>query len=392
MRKRLVQSRLIWLYGILVLLLVTIGAWWFYFVTHEGQVRADFHRAQLASEREHALLLIRSDPALAADPEGQLGHAFPELVFSRRDGDLTVDVRPEILQAIEDQVRATRNMFLSEGLFFLALLLAGVTILIHAWRSEIRYKQARELFLAGATHEFKTPLASLRLYTETLGRRELTDDDRQRIHGRMLDDLLRLEALVDDVLALSSDGAFGRGPRQTLDLARECRTVVTELQSFANDRGARIRLSAPPGCFILGQRLIFALALRNLIGNAVKHGGRGVKVDVIVEAGPEWHRVHVRDDGPGIPRRLHARIFSCFYSACTDRDEPDEAAGERRTGAGVGLYLVKRNVEKLGGRVELESTLDKGATFTLYLPAIRPPDSPDAVPATDDDGTGGDER
>lgn len=378
-RNRLIHRRLGWLYGTLVILLVVMGAWWIYYVTHEEQVRADFHRRQLASERLHAEYLIRFDPSLAADPVGQLGDAFPNLVFRRDGKEVVVEVRPELLVEIENEVRATRNMFLYEGLFFLVLLLAGASILSHAWRSELKFKQARELFLAGATHEFKTPLASLRLYTETLGRDGVAEEDHRRIRSRMLDDILRLESLVDDVLALSADDTFSRGPRQRLDLAGECRTVVNELQGFAADHGARIGLSAPDGCQIMGQRLVFALALRNLVSNAVKHGGSGVKIDVQLTPGDTWHQVSVKDDGPGIPRRLHGKVFSCFFSGCGNNR--GEQTGLPTRGAGLGLYLVKRNIDILGGRVTLNSDTGRGATFTMFLPALAPTMASDRIPS-----------
>ena len=348
------------LYGILVALIVVMGAWWVYFLTHEGQVHADYRRQMLDNERLHAAFLIQADPAVAADPQGRLGEAFPHLVFRHEADGLNVLIDPAVLVEIDDDVRRRRNMLLYEGFFFLLLLLAGASILIHAWRSETRFKQARELFLAGATHEFKTPLASLRLYTETLGRRELAPDDRDGILGRMLEDVGRLEILVDDVLALSADDTFSHGPRHDLDLADECRTVVDELKRFADDRGARLRLTTAPGAVIRGQRLVFALALRNLIINAIKHGGPSVAVDVVLEPGKRWHQVHVSDDGPGIPRRQHERVFECFYSG-------DGSIGTK--GTGLGLYLVRRNVQNLGGRVDLVSEPDRGAKFTISLPA-----------------------
>ena len=109
---------------------------------------------------------------------------------------MEVFIDPEVAAAIRRDAQATRNMFLYEGFFFIILLVAGSTILFLSWRSENKFTQSRELFLSGVTHEFKTPLASLKLYTETLCREGLQDDDRARIRERMVEDVRRLEALL----------------------------------------------------------------------------------------------------------------------------------------------------------------------------------------------------
>ena len=251
-------------------------------------------------------------------------------------------------------------MFVFEGIFFLSLLVAGSGILIYSWRTEVKYKQTRTLFLAGATHEFKTPLASLRLYTETMCRDGLSDEDRTRIRFNMLEDMGRLDNLVNDVLALSAGDTFDDGPLTRLDLAAETRRVINELKRYADERGAEFILEADDEAVILGNQVTFALALRNLLINAVKHSPDEVRVVIKVQAGRRIHRVHVGDNGPGIPRRLQDKVFECFYSGIREG---------RSGGAGIGLHLVRQNVENLGGQVALVSEEGQGSTFTITLPA-----------------------
>ena len=251
-------------------------------------------------------------------------------------------------------------MFLWEGLFFLLLLGAAATILVVAQRREREFKRARELFLAGATHEFKTPLASLRLYAETLNREGLAETDQRRIRGLMIEDMKRLEGLVNQVLAMSGEDTFREEPRQRIDLAAEARAVLADMQGFFASHGAEVTADLPDGHAILGQRLPLNLALRNLVQNAVKFSPRPARVQVVLRRDERWQRLSVRDRGPGIPRRLHGKVFECFYTG-----------SDQRPGAGLGLYLVRRNVERLGGRVELESGEGEGATFTLVLPVYE---------------------
>jgi signal transduction histidine kinase len=354
------SNRLGIFYTVLVLLLLVMGAWWLYFLTQVGNDRADYQIQKLATDKMHASFLIQSDPQVRENPRAYLGSAFPHLVFVKTDTGVEVMVDPAIMRSIREDARATRNMFLYEGFFFIILLVAGSTILFLSWRSEVKFKETRELFLSGATHEFKTPLASLRLYTETLSREGLGDEDRVRIQGRMVEDIIRLETLVDGVLSMSADDAFDHGPEERLDLAAECRTVIDDLRGFTSDHRAEVLLQAAGPAFIMGRVLTFHLALRNLIVNAVKHSPDPVKVEVHLEQGAKWHRITVKDNGPGIPRRLHEKVFECFYSGSKDNRKP---------GAGVGLHLVRRNIETLGGRTELDSEEGAGCTFTMVLPA-----------------------
>ena len=355
------SNRLGIFYVILVLLLLVMGAWWLYFLTNVGNDRAEYELQKLATDKLHASFLIQSDPQVREDPRGWLSPSFPYLIFVKTDTGVEVLVDPEVTRKIHQDARATRNMFLYEGFFFIILLVAGSTILYLSWRSEVKFKETRELFLSGATHEFKTPLASLRLYTETLGREGLRDQDRPHIQARMVEDITRLESLVDEVLAMSADDTFAQVPQIRLDLVEECRAVMHDLRDFAADHGADFALEGDRTAYILGRRLTFHLALRNLVVNAVRHSPDPVRVTVTVKPGRQWHRVKVTDNGPGIPRRLHERVFECFYSGGTDSRNP---------GAGVGLHLVRRNIETMGGRTELVSEEGSGSTFTLVLPAV----------------------
>ncbi len=349
------------IYGILVGLLVIMGIWWMYFLTSESSAHAEFRRQKLVNDRLHAAFLIRSDPLVAADPQGHLGRMFPHLVFSSEGKQVHVDINPMVLREIEHEATKTRNMFLFEGLFFMALLLAGSVILVLSWRSEARYVQARELFLAGAAHEFKTPLASLKLYTETLGRTGLKEGDSQLIRGHMGQDIVRLERLVNEVLAMSASDAFTMAPRSRMDLVEETSVILRELAGFIRENDSVLEFQHDEQVFMEGLKVPFGLALRNLIVNAVNHSPEGVSILVTLRRGTRKHRLTVKDNGPGIPRRLQGRIFECFYSGSRE--------GKASAGTGLGLYLVRRNIETLGGSVELESEEGKGSAFTLVLPA-----------------------
>ncbi len=349
------------IYITLVVLLLTMGIWWVYFLTSETNTHAQFERQKLANDRLHALFLLQSKPALDVQPGSVMSQSFPQLDFTRTPSGVEVTINPGVLKATGDKARSTRNMFIYEGLFFLILLVAGSTILILSWRSEARFVQARELFLAGATHEFKTPLASLRLYTETLSREGLKDSDKGRIQVRMVEDIQRLESLVDEILAMSADDTFSPGPRVTIDLIKLSRDVIKDLQGFVQDNDSRITFQHQVRHLTIGHEIAFSLALRNLLVNAITHNDNSVNIEVLLENRGNWNLLTVRDDGRGIPKRLHEKVFDCFYSGNND--------GRPAGGAGVGLYLVQRNITNMGGKIKIDSSEDEGCTFYIMLPA-----------------------
>lgn len=355
------RNRLGLLYGILVVLLLAIGVWWVYFLSSEGRLYEEYRLQQMDTDRLHASFLIQADPTIAADPALHLGSSFPHIVFERRQDGWRTAVDPAVVAAIRGEARRKRNMILAEGLVFLVALAAGSAILVLSVRSENRFKQARELFLAGATHELKTPLASLRLAAETLGRDDVRQDDRARLRANLVADVTRLEGLVDELLAMSAEANLDRVRRERLDLVAAVRHVLEDLERYRRDHDAVFELETGGPAHVLGSPQTFDLALRNLLLNAVRHCPAPVTVQVAVEPGTRWHRVTVRDDGPGIPRRLHEKVFECFVTG--------DGTGGGESGAGLGLYLVSRNVAELGGRVELDSEPGAGSAFTMILPA-----------------------
>jgi len=352
-------------YGVLVLLLVALGVWWFIFLSHEGRHYEHSELARLAADSTSAAILVRSVPEIGRHPERELGEVYPDLVFRRGPGGVEVGIAPEALARIEREAGKHERMFRAEGIFFLALLAAASTILTLAYRSEREFNRARELFLAGATHELKTPLASLRLYTETLGRKGVAGAQAERIRARMLDDIERLEKLIDQILAVGYDESASRSAAEPFDPAAETRRILQDMGGFVSAHGAQIEADLPEGARIAAAKPVFALVVRNLITNAVIHSSAPARVRISLEERAGSVRLSVEDRGPGIPRKHRNRIFRGFAGT---GEPPGGSSGAR---AGLGLYLVERQTKMMGGRVELVSDVGRGSTFTLVLPACE---------------------
>jgi signal transduction histidine kinase len=219
---------------------------------------------------------------------------------------------------------------------------------------------ARErAFLAGVTHELRTPLASIRVLGETLagGR-----GHPQEYGALVAQECERLGALVERVLTVTRVEQVPRfGP---VDPAEVLSSAVAVVGPKAARRGTRIDCrpgGTLPDC--LWDRDAVHRALLNLLDNAVSHGREGGRVEAQAQADEATVRLSVADDGPGIGRRDHRRIFGRFERGHTEAP-----------GTGLGLFLVEEVARAHGGRVDLETGEGRGATFTLVLPA-RPPDA-----------------
>jgi signal transduction histidine kinase len=357
------------LYGLLATLIVAQGTWWVVYQSREGRRYEAAETERLEAEQRQATLVLSSMPELRGDAR-RLHESFPGLLFDLRGADPVVMIDPVVANAIRHEARRRQRMFLLEGTFFLALLVGGTVVLGFAHRAETRFRRSREILLAGITHEFRTPLASLRLWAETLQRPHLDVSARDRILGKLLEDAGRLEALVAQVLAAGRGGELDPRLFEPLDAGREAKEVLREMEGYLQAHHAAVSADLPEGHEFLGQRMAFAVALRNLVQNAAKYSPSPARIDVRLARDGRWLRLSVGDRGPGIARRDHHRVFESF----TRLSEGGREAPTSTRGAGLGLFLVKRNVEAMGGRVELASDAGFGSTFTLVLPA-RPGES-----------------
>lgn len=256
------------------------------------------------------------------------------------------------------------------GIIAFALIIAGIIIYTVFLVRELRRTEQQDSFLNAVTHELKTPIASIRLYLETLQARELSEAQRQEFYRVMLDDTTRLQYTVEQVLragVASQRRKLGqRGPVDLAALAIEC--IETTRRRHHLDGEAVTLAGAPPAQSMLveGDADELRTAIGNLLDNAVKYSATAVRVTVeLASPTPQTLWVRVRDRGVGIPKRQLRRIFNRFHRF--------QARGFSVKGTGLGLYIVRSIARQHGGRVFAESEGEgAGATFTLELPKLVP--------------------
>ena len=255
------------------------------------------------------------------------------------------------------------------GIVFFNLLIFGLVLNTTFLIREIRRNEQHDAFINAVTHELKTPVASIRLYLETLKTRDVDEQQRHEFYNIMLADSDRLLKTVEQVLRASRTRHRGRHiaksainlgemVRECLELARvQYGLIETHLMYTESPEASNARVSGD----IDELRAAFA----NLLDNAVKYSDEDVRVVVSVSA-PDEKRVTVRvaDQGIGIPQSQLRRIFKRFYRV------PGRFMA-RVKGTGLGLFIVKSVVKKHGGRVYAESAgPGHGSTFTVQLPRV----------------------
>ena len=269
------------------------------------------------------------------------------------------------LEPVTRGLTTVQWLLIGLGSLFFILIIVGL-VLLCAWLvREMRVNQRQQAFLDAVTHEMKTPLASMRLFLETLGRHDVAPERRKVFLARMEEDVERLEHTVSQVLAAArAEGAVRRRRGGTVDLA----AVLTESIEAIRDRHDlaedAIRLEREPSITAAGDPDELGVVFRNLLENAVKYSEPPVEVRVrLYYSGDERVKVEIADRGIGIERRELRKIFQRFYRV--GRDVQRHAAG-----LGLGLFIVGNLVRRQGGRVVARSEgSGRGSRFVVTLRA-----------------------
>ena len=258
------------------------------------------------------------------------------------------------------------------GFIFFLVIIAGMVLFTIFLVREIRKNEQHDSFINAVTHELKTPVASIRLYLQTLQTRELDEAKRREFYRIMLEDSDRLLHTIEQVLRAGSSGSrIRRGARARVDLgeiAAECVELArTRFHLGADAMTYQERL--PSGrAVVMGDPDELKSAVWNLIDNAIKYSPAAVQIDVALEEFEgDSLAVRVRDRGVGISPAELKRIFRRFYRVPT-------TVAARAKGSGLGLFIVRSVARKHGGRAFAESNgAGQGSTFTLLLPRASEP-------------------
>jgi two-component system sensor histidine kinase SenX3 len=253
------------------------------------------------------------------------------------------------------------------GVLLLGLVISGVVLNTTFLVREIRRNEQHDAFINAVTHELKTPIASIRLYLETLQARQVDENRRQEFYQTMLADSDRLLSTVEQVLRTGRMRVSRRLLHfSAIDLHALIEDCMARARILHKLQAGALQYERGPAISIQGDPDEVQAAVSNLLDNAVKYSGGNIKV--LVETAPvggKYVAVRVRDEGAGIPKAELKRIFQRFYRI------PGPLAA-RLKGTGLGLYIVRSVAKRHGGRVWAESEgPGRGSTFVLQLPIAR---------------------
>ena len=253
------------------------------------------------------------------------------------------------------------------GIIFFLLIIVGLVLNTTFLIREIRRNEQHDAFINAVTHELKTPLASTRLYLQTLKTRDINEEQRQEFYDVMLADNDRLMKTVEQVLRAGRTGVRGRRFNKTnIDLSEivgECVDIARTRYKLDPNSLSYTESLDGEAARVLGDADELRAAVTNLLDNAVKYSHKEVQLSVeIAVLDNRQLSVRIGDRGIGIPAAQLKRIFKRFYRA------PGRFMA-RVKGTGLGLFIVRSVVEQHGGRVFAESEgPGRGSTFTIQLP------------------------
>jgi len=281
-----------------------------------------------------------------------------------------------------DQRAAFFWTWLPIGSVMLVFVLVGVVMYLVLSIKAINLTRRQSNFIDSVTHELKSPIASLKLYLQTLNRRSVSPQEREAFYKFMLEDVDRLDNLISNLLDVAR---FDRGAADSAtedvpldEVVRHCAEQACLRHDVAP---SSITLDLEP-CLVTARKVELEMIFRNLIDNAIKYGGDDdARVDVKARVqngsreGQETAVVEVSDNGRGVPASMRSHIFGRFVRL-------GEELQREKPGIGLGLYIVRTLVDRLRGRIRVHDRADgHGATFEVQLPCRRPPSEPESQAA-----------
>jgi len=266
----------------------------------------------------------------------------------------------------EDDPEVTRElgrrigMILGEGAVFLVILSFGVWRLRKAFRKEMALANQQRNFLLSVTHELKSPVASIKLYLQTLQKRNLTPEKQSEVVSKTIQDVNRLQSLVENILTAT------RIENSTVPITKEkfnaSELLQKQLDMAIETMGSRhtTKANIEPNIFLVADQLALESIFLNLYENAVKYAQPNTQINVSFSNNNSGVQLIVADNGKGIPEDQQQAIFDKFYRIGNEETRSTK-------GTGLGLYIVKSLVELHQGTVKVQPNQPQGSKFIVHL-------------------------
>jgi two-component system, OmpR family, phosphate regulon sensor histidine kinase PhoR len=269
-----------------------------------------------------------------------------------------------VFGALKDSDRAGLYWaLLTIGSTFILLLLVGVILYLILSIKAINLTQRQSNFIDSVTHELKSPIASMKLYLQTLSRHQVSQQMQADFHRFMLEDLERLDHLINQMLdAGRLDAERVKGDEEDVDLAALLRDCAASVCMNYRVPPETVRLEIEPNV-VVARRVDLDVIFRNLLDNAIKYAGSPPRVEVSVRRNDDGPVVvQIADNGRGIPLHFRRKIFGRFVRLGLELER-------EKPGTGLGLYIARTLVRRLRGQIRVrDPEKGPGTVFEVQLP------------------------
>src|SRR5690606_17114579 len=251
-----------------------------------------------------------------------------------------------------------KGMIIGEALVFIFLFLVGAYYLKKALKKEHKFQEQQKNFLLSVTHELKSPLASIKLYLETILKRDLDREQIKSFLTNSLKDIERLDDLVENMLlATKIENQSYSFPKEKLNLSLLIDKVADRLQIHTCSTQT-IKTSLEPGIELIGDKFALTSVITNLIENGVKYSPPCSEIEVKLRREDGIAVMEIGDHGMGIPDEEKPRIFDKFYRV--GREET-----RKTKGTGLGLYIVKQVLNNHQAQIKVRNNNPSGTIFEV---------------------------
>lgn len=269
---------------------------------------------------------------------------------------------PDSLRTIDLLRERNTKKYIGEGVTFLLLILVGAVYIYRLVRKQFRLQQQQQNFVMAVTHELKTPVSVARLNLETLQKHQLPPEKQQRLMKATLEETLRLDTLINNVLLSSQlDSNVYNATKEELDLSSLLLDVVRQFSDRYPDRKIKQRIE--PDLAVEGDPFLLKLLGSNLLENANKYSAKEKMITCLLTEQDGYTSLQIIDEGIGVPNGEKAQIFEKFYRVGSEETR-------RTKGTGLGLYISKKIAQFHNATIAVTDSQPQGTNFTVRFKSL----------------------
>jgi two-component system sensor histidine kinase CiaH len=258
---------------------------------------------------------------------------------------------------IESSRKRNSTKYILEGITFLLLILFGATYIYRLVRKQFQLQLQQQNFAMAITHELKTPIAVARLNLETLQKHKLDEERRQKLMDKTLQETLRLDTLINNILISSQLDHDGyKASKEEVNFSEITVQLIGELKTRYTDK--QFHAAIAEDIYMHGDPLLLKLMVSNLLENANKYSGKQAVIKCELFKKNNTITLLISDEGLGIPDEEKKKVFDKFYRVGNEQTR-------RTKGTGLGLFICKKIVQSHSGEISISDNIPQGSTFTV---------------------------